>query len=167
MAGGACIAVPMLATIVANVILLVKVFNYTRRLGEALPNRGQISSQIISARFDYRPKFGEIPTHARYSNPKESHSSNKIPIISGAIVTILWVCLAFFISYTPQFTDWVIEAGGRVVPPWGILLVTYCLAINVISNPVIYVVSNRRFKSFVIGILSSGPSVASATFADN
>ena len=39
--GGVTAALPMLVTIIANIILLVQVFDITRRMGEALPNRGQ------------------------------------------------------------------------------------------------------------------------------
>ncbi|XP_063686474.1 melatonin receptor type 1B-like [Bolinopsis microptera] len=108
--GGATAALPMIVTITANIILLVKVFYITRSMGEALPNR-------------------------------------------GAIVTILWVGLAFILSWAPTLAIWTVEALHlEVVPVWGVLFSRYCLTINVVSNPVIYVLSNRRFKLFVIQI---------------
>ena len=40
-ASGFYVVIPMFVTIIANIILLVKVFNITRRHGDVLPNRGE------------------------------------------------------------------------------------------------------------------------------
>ena len=67
---------------------------------------------------------------------------------SKAAVTILSICSVFIVSYFP-FVIFYILSKAKAAPMW---LPTFCqfsISLNVILNPVIYTMTNKRFGRFI------------------
>lgn len=73
--------------------------------------------------------------------------------ISRAAVTILYICLAFVVSYIPAFINVLLTSTLKVdVPTWFIMFAIYTKSINSLANPPIYCITNKRFRRFLKSI---------------
>lgn len=65
-----------------------------------------------------------------------------------AAVTILSICAIFIISYAPFILLFLYHLF-RTPPNWLLTLCQYSITLNVVMNPVIYTLTNKRFGKFV------------------
>ena len=89
---------------------------------------------------------------------KHIHNDN-IPTISGisrddkktnnAVITLLYICAAFVLSYVPYISVLVLKSLNVSIPMWVDLLQPYFTSINSTVNPVIFLFNNTAFRNFL------------------
>ena len=67
---------------------------------------------------------------------------------SKAVLTISLICWVYIASVTPIAVVTILKFIVGV-PGWAVVFSQYAIALNVIANPVIYTMTNRRFANFV------------------
>ena len=72
---------------------------------------------------------------------------------SKTIVTISMICWAFIISYFPVIVNAVMKQFKVNPGDWYYTLQIFSAGINVVINPIIYCVQNKRFREYLKGII--------------
>ena len=67
-----------------------------------------------------------------------------------ALVTITIICWTFVISWLPFVIKVILTSAMDTVPPWIYVFQIEMLGLNVTLNPVIYTLTNRRFRDFLV-----------------
>ena len=76
---------------------------------------------------------------------------NWFPLIFRvAVVTITIICWTFVISWLPFVIRVILASATDAVPAWLYVVQIEMLGLNVTLNPVIYTVTNRRFRDFLL-----------------
>ena len=73
-------------------------------------------------------------------------------INQNTIIIISSICWGFILSYVPFFVILCLEVFNFNYPGWCELLKSYMLSINVIINPIIYTLTNNRFREYLMNI---------------
>ena len=65
------------------------------------------------------------------------------------------ICAVFVVSYVPVLIRYMLYAVGRgnLMPIRYKLFARYAVSINLIANPFIYTMTQRRFKEFLQGMI--------------
>lgn len=66
-----------------------------------------------------------------------------------ASLTISVLCWVYIVSYIPSAMFVVLYLAGCEMPVWAYITTQYALGLNVIANPVVYTMTNRRFAEFI------------------
>ncbi|KAL5250749.1 hypothetical protein ACHWQZ_G016476 [Mnemiopsis leidyi] len=80
-------------------------------------------------------------------------------------LTIILICMVFMLTYSPVYvlvatSDH--ENDHKPTKPWLGVLSTQLLSLNVLANPIVYTLSNGRFRRYVINLMQCrGQDVAS------
>ena len=74
----------------------------------------------------------------------KNKTGEKLPSKS-AVITVSSICWVFVVSYIPILIDLMIDDP----PSWFNTLAVYTLSISVIGNPIIYTITNNRFRCFI------------------
>ena len=67
-----------------------------------------------------------------------------------ALVTITVICWTFVISWLPFVIKVILTSAMDTVPEWIYVVQIEMLGLNVTLNPVIYTVTNRRFRDYLV-----------------
>ena len=73
-------------------------------------------------------------------------------------LTIIVLCGAFLLAYLPYFTVELVTYGSEDEQAWIKMIAACFVAINVIVNPCIYTLTNRRFGSFMKSMIGINPT---------
>ena len=65
------------------------------------------------------------------------------------IITISSICWGFILSYIPRYIDLCFDVFSIRYPAWFEIFQIYMLSINVIMNPMIYTITNDKFREYV------------------
>ena len=86
-------------------------------------------------------------------------------IHSSTYVTIVLICLSFIVCYCPLYV--IAGTGNHHQPtePWLGLVAIELLSLNVLANPLVYTLSNMRFRRYVRGLLTCDKQEEKATHA--
>ncbi|KAL5260179.1 hypothetical protein ACHWQZ_G010331 [Mnemiopsis leidyi] len=89
---------------------------------------------------------------------RKSVKSRVRKINPSTYITICFICIFFVISYSPVFV--IVTQGEDLIkeppsskPHWLGFLTVELLSLNVLSNPVVYTLSNMRFRRYVMSIV--------------
>ena len=85
----------------------------------------------------------------RSSRDRDDRIQGKPKSTRKATVTISLICWIYIISYIPSALLVVLYMMKVQLPRWSYVSTQYALALNVIANPIIYTMTNRRFADFV------------------
>ena len=110
-------------------------------------------------RIKMRPTIGLFSGLKNAINPgtmRKSVSSRVRKINPSTYITICFICIFFVISYSPVFV--IIAQGETQIiespePHWLGFLTVELLSLNVLSNPIVYTLSNMRFRRYVMSLL--------------
>lgn len=91
---------------------------------------------------------------------KANRKMNKYGTIASskkAALTISVICWVFISSYLPVIVIMLLDAYSNVaIPLWLDIISQYAISLNVVLNPFIYGVTNKRFWKFVKGLFIAG-----------
>ena len=76
------------------------------------------------------------------------HGTKTVP--RKALITTSCICWSFVISWIPDLFCWIINKEPRFLITFG----KYMMALNVVINPVIYSITNNKFRSFLKRLFS-------------
>ena len=82
----------------------------------------------------------------------------KVRKTSKATLTIALICWVYIISVSPAAVATILHICYHL-PAWFTMATQYAVALNVVSNPVIYTVTNKKFAGFVLGWLRRETSI--------
>ena len=68
---------------------------------------------------------------------------------NNAVVTLVYICGAFVVSYLPYVTTLVLKSLNVAIPIWVDLLQPYFTSINSTANPIIFLFNNTAFRSYL------------------
>ena len=96
---------------------------------------------------------------------KSSRRMEGSAVPNKTVNTILWICCTFILSYVPFVIIFLLDNSGQFhIKDHFKVLATYSLTINTVANPLIYVVTNGKFRSFLTThILFFGPCHRTST----
>ena len=70
------------------------------------------------------------------------------------VLTVSAICWVFILSYGTIMIDVVFGILNLETPTWFKVLCVYSLSINVIGNPIVYTITNTRFRRYVIALFT-------------
>ena len=142
---------PSAVVIVCNLVITYKILTFnSRRSG------GFFSSLKIAI------NPGTKAISSRYRKKKLNHST---------YLTIILICMVFMITYSPVYvlvatSDH--ESNHTPSQPWLGVLSIELLSLNLIANPIVYTLSNTRFRRYVINLLQcKNPDTGTKKFGDD
>ena len=71
------------------------------------------------------------------------------PASGNTALTISLICCVFIASYTPLIVFIALRSQNYAIPGWYHIFFTHSLSLNIIFNPFIYALTNKRFRGFV------------------
>ena len=130
------LAVPCVVVILSNMTILHKIF--------ILRTRSKPAFQI-----------GFFSGLKNAINPctKQRNASQVRKINMSTYLTILTICLVFTISYGPLLVLAIRDQLTQPSPAWMGSLAIELLSLNVLANPVMYTLSNRRFRRYIANLV--------------
>ena len=138
----AFLVIPCGIVILSNLVILYKVLRIRMR-----------SPRRINTGF-----FSGLKNAINPGTMRKAVSSRVRKINHSTYITICFICLFFVMSYTSVFV--IIAEGEDKIreptpsePPWLGLLTIELLSISVLSNPIVYTLSNMRFRRYLMGLM--------------
>ena len=82
-----------------------------------------------------------------------SGTSHAVSMSSRTPITLISVCCFFVITYFPIFIFSVFKAKDYIAPMWFYVFVMEFISFNVAGNPVVYALTNTRFRKVFMEVL--------------